>query len=45
MGDDVPPPPVMIIEEEDAVVVASLYQDLHYHFAVPDDPVDPTGDF
>jgi hypothetical protein len=35
----------MIIEEEDAAVIASLYQDPHYHFAVPDDPADPTGDF
>jgi hypothetical protein len=44
-GEDIPPPPVTIIEEEDAVVVALLYQDLHYHFAVPDNPMDPTGDF
>jgi hypothetical protein len=44
-GDDVPPPPVMIIDEEDAAVVASLYQDPHYHFAVPDNPADPIGDF
>jgi hypothetical protein len=45
MGEDVPPSPVMIIEEEDAAVVASLYQDPHYHLAVPNDPADPTGDF
>jgi hypothetical protein len=44
-GEDVPPPPVTIIEEEDSAVIALLYQDLHYHFTVPDDPVDPTGDF
>jgi hypothetical protein len=35
----------MITEEEDAAVIASLYQDPHYHFVVPDDPADPTGDF
>jgi hypothetical protein len=43
--DDTPAPPVTITEEEDTAVVASLYQDPHYHFVVPDDPADPTGDF
>jgi hypothetical protein len=45
MGEDAPPPPATITEEEDSVIIASLYQDLHYHFTVPDDPADPTGDF
>jgi hypothetical protein len=44
-GEDAPPPPPVTIEEDDAVVIALLYQDPHYHFAIPDDPADPTGDF
>jgi hypothetical protein len=45
MGEDAPLPPATITEEEDSMIVASLYQDPHYHFTVPNDPADPTGDF
>jgi hypothetical protein len=43
--DTPPPPPVTIIDEEDSAVIALLYQDPHYHFTVPNDPSNPTGDF
>jgi hypothetical protein len=44
-GEDTPSPPPVIIEEDNSAVIALLYQDLHYHFMVPDNPTNPTGDF